>query len=169
MKPHRTGGPDWRICRRSDKSYLVIGPTVLWNLSPKVTALAEYNKIICFNQPIKSHIGKLRLAPINILFTELSCIFCGHWSLNILHSNLKTYIFSFLLFVLLWCRSGEIVVGQADFSSPPDRLSCKVWETFVNSGVKPLIFSYPLVFICFGPFGCSKESSHWVDCYQIIL
>ena len=44
----------------------------------------------------------------------------------ILHSNSKTYIFSFLLFVLIWCRSGEILVGQADFSSPPDRLSCKV-------------------------------------------
>ena len=43
----------------------------------------------------------------------------------------KTCIFSF--FVLIWCRSGEIVVGQADFSSPPDRLSCKIWETFVNS------------------------------------
>ena len=27
------------------------------------------------------------------------------------------------------------MVGQADFSSPPDRLSCKVWETFVNSGL----------------------------------
>ena len=45
----------------------------------------------------------------------------------------KTYNFSFLLFVLIWCRSGEIVVGHADFSSPSDRLSCKVWETFVNS------------------------------------
>ena len=27
------------------------------------------------------------------------------------------------------------MVGQADFYSPPDRLSCKVWEIFVNSGV----------------------------------
>ena len=45
------------------------------------------------------------------------------------------YFFSFLLlFVLIWCQSGEILVGQADFSSPPDRLSIKVWETFVNSG-----------------------------------
>ena len=44
----------------------------------------------------------------------------------ILSSNSKTYIFSFLLFVLIWFRSGEILVGQADFSSPPDRLSCKV-------------------------------------------
>ena len=35
-------------------------------------------------------------------------------------SNLKTYNFSFLLlFVLIRCRSGEIVVGQAEFSSPP--------------------------------------------------
>ena len=25
------------------------------------------------------------------------------------------------------------MVGQADYSSPKDRLSCKVWETFVNS------------------------------------
>ena len=50
-----------------------------------------------------------------------------------LHSNLKTYNFAFLLFVLIWCRSGEIVAGQADFSSPPDRLSCKVLETLVNS------------------------------------
>ena len=62
------------------------------------------------------------------------------WSLglyNILHSNLITYIFSFLLllFVLIWCRSGEIVVGQTDFSSPPDQLSCKVWETFLNSDI----------------------------------
>ena len=52
----------------------------------------------CFNQPIKSHIGKLHLhvATFNILFTELSWIFCGHWSLYIiLHSNLKTlYRFS---------------------------------------------------------------------------
>ena len=45
----------------------------------------------------------------------------------------KTHNFSFLLFVLIRCRFGEIVVGQADFSSPPDQLSCKVWETFVNS------------------------------------
>ena len=44
----------------------------------------------------------------------------------ILHSDSKTYFFSFFLFVLIWCRSGEIVVGQADFSSPPDWLSCKV-------------------------------------------
>ena len=27
------------------------------------------------------------------------------------------------------------MVGQADFSSPPDWLSCKVWEIFINSGV----------------------------------
>ena len=33
------------------------------------------------------------------------------------------------------CWSGEIGVGLAEFSSPPDRLSCKVGETFVNSGV----------------------------------
>ena len=49
--------------------------------------------------------------------------------------KLKTYnCFVFLSFFLIWCRSGEIRVGQADFPSPPDRLSCKVWETFVNSG-----------------------------------
>ena len=47
----------------------------------------------------------------------------GPWSFYvILHSDVKTFIF--LLFVLIWCRSGEIMVGQADFSSPPDRLSC---------------------------------------------
>ena len=52
----------------------------------------------------------------------------GPWSFYIiLHSGVKTFIFFiFLLFVLIWCRSGEIMVGQADFSSPPDRLSCKV-------------------------------------------
>ena len=44
----------------------------------------------------------------------------------------KLIFFSFLLFVLIWCRSGEILVGQADFSSPPDRLSCKV---FAGGGV----------------------------------
>ena len=38
----------------------------------------------------------------------------------------KLIFFLFFLFVLIWCRSGEILVGQADFSSPPDRLSCKV-------------------------------------------
>ena len=27
------------------------------------------------------------------------------------------------------------MVGQADISSPPDWLSCKVWEIFVNSGL----------------------------------
>ena len=27
------------------------------------------------------------------------------------------------------------MVGQADFSSPPDRLYCKVQETFVNSAI----------------------------------
>ena len=43
MKHHRTGGPDWRIYLQFDKSYLVTGPTVLWNLSLKVTVLAEYN------------------------------------------------------------------------------------------------------------------------------
>ena len=40
--------------------------------------------------------------------------------------NQKPTFFLFLLFVLIWCRSGEILVGQADFSSAPDRLSCKV-------------------------------------------
>ena len=60
------------------------------------------------------------------MFTELSWIFCGHiYTLYYIQTQ-KTYIFSFLLFVLIWCRSGEILVGQADFSSPPDRLSCKV-------------------------------------------
>ena len=74
------------------------------------------------------------------LFTELSWIFCGRRSLYILHSNLKTYNFSLflLLFVLIWCRSGEIVVGQVDFSSPPDRLSCKDWETFANCEIQRL-------------------------------
>ena len=70
------GGPDWRIQLRSDKSYLV----------PKTTVLVEYmsqsNKLLCFYQPIKSHIGTLSLAAINILFTELSWIFYGHWSLS---------------------------------------------------------------------------------------
>ena len=52
------------------------------------------------------------------------------WSLIFIHYitfKLKNvYFFFFLLFVLILCRSGEIVVGQADFSSPSDRLSCKV-------------------------------------------
>ena len=57
---------------------------------------------------------------------------CGHWSLYIIfHSNLKIYIF--FVVVCSYMVSCEIVVGQADFSSPPDRLSCKVWDTFVNS------------------------------------
>ena len=48
--------------------------------------------------------------------------------------KLETYNFLFLLlFVLIWSQSGKIVVGQADFSSPSDQLSCKVWVTFVNS------------------------------------
>ena len=47
--------------------------------------------------------------------------------------KLKYLYFFFWLFVIIWCWSGEIVVGQANFSSTPDRLSCKVWETFVNS------------------------------------
>ena len=56
------------------------------------------------------------------------------WSLVfIIHYITFKLIFLFLLFVLIWCRSGKIVIGQADFSSPPDRQSCKVWETFVNS------------------------------------
>ena len=58
------------------------------------------------------------------------------WSLVFIHYitfKLKNLYFLFLLFVLIWCRSGEIMVGQADFFCPPDRLSCKVWETFVNS------------------------------------
>ena len=38
----------------------------------------------------------------------------------------KNLFFCVFFVVLIWCRSGEIVVGQADFSSPPDRLSCKV-------------------------------------------
>ena len=45
---------------------------------------------------------------------------------------LKKCIFKFEIFLFLSfstiqcrCRSGEIVIGQADFSSPPDRLSCK--------------------------------------------
>ena len=41
----------------------------------------------------------------------------------ILHSNLKTYYFSFFSVVLIWCRSGELVAGQVDFYSPPDNLS----------------------------------------------
>ena len=128
MKHHGTGGPDWRINLQSDKSYLVPD-----RLCPKVTVLAEYNKILCFNQPIKSHIGKLCLAAINILFTELSWIFCLHWSLYIiLHSNLKTYIFFF------FCCSFSYGVGLVKlwFVSPPDRLSCKVWETFLNSEIR---------------------------------
>ena len=60
------------------------------------------HKILCFNQPIKSHIGKWRLGAINILFTELSWMFCGHWSIYIiLHSNLKTYITYFFLFFVV--------------------------------------------------------------------
>ena len=51
---------------------------------------------------------------------------------------LKYCTFKFIIVLLLSfspirCQSGEIVVGQADFSSPPERLSCKVWETFLNS------------------------------------
>ena len=64
------------------------------------------------------------------------------WSLVFIHYitfKLKNlFFFIFLLLDLIWCRSGEIVVGQADFSSPPDRLSCKVWETFVNSACRSL-------------------------------
>ena len=52
------------------------------------------------------------------------------WSFVFIHyitCKLKNLnFFLFLSFVLIWCRSNEIVVGQADFSSPPDRLSCKV-------------------------------------------
>ena len=58
------------------------------------------------------------------------------WSFVFIHYvtfKLKNLYFLFLLFVLIWCRSGEIVVGQAIFSSPPDWLFCKLWETFVNS------------------------------------
>ena len=56
--------------------------------SPKVTVLAEY---VSQNTNQKPY-----LAAINILFTEVSWIFCGHCSLLILlHSNLKTYIFFF--------------------------------------------------------------------------
>ena len=47
------------------------------------------------------------------------------------------------MFVLKWCRSGKILVGQADFSSPPDRLSCKVQETFVSSACIGAIFWVP--------------------------
>ena len=49
------------------------------------------------------------------------------WSLVFIHYNTfkrKNLYFFLLLFVLIQCRSGEIVVGQADFSSPPDWLSC---------------------------------------------
>ena len=61
-----------------------------------------------------------------------------------LHSNLKTYSFSFFVVCsYIWCQSGEIVVGQADFSSPPDWLSCKVWETFVNSDNPLFIEHWP--------------------------
>ena len=52
----------------------------------------------------------------------------------------KFKIFLFLSFFLIRCRSGEIVVGQADFSSPPNRLSCKVWETFLNSVIRLFTF-----------------------------
>ena len=67
MKHHRTSGPDWRINLLSDKSYLVTGPTV-----PKSYCFGEYNKILCFNQPIKSHIGKMCLAAS--IFCLLSCL-----------------------------------------------------------------------------------------------
>ena len=59
----------------------------------------------------------------------------GHWSLYIiLQSNLKTYIFLFLLFVLIWCWSGENVIGQADFSSPPESLGnfCKLCNPVIS-------------------------------------
>ena len=48
MKHHRTVWHVWQIFLRSDKSYLITGPTVLWDLSPKVTVLAEYIKILLF-------------------------------------------------------------------------------------------------------------------------
>ena len=58
----------------------------------------------------------------------------GLYILYIITFKLKNiYFFFFFVVCSQWCRSGEIVVGQADFSSPPDRLSCKVWETFINS------------------------------------
>ena len=62
------------------------------------------------------------------------------WSLIFIHYitfKLKNtyFFFFFMLFVLIWCRSGDIMVGQDDFSSPPDQLSWKVWETFVNSAM----------------------------------
>ena len=100
-KVRQTSQLSWlQIYLQSDKEILVTGQTVLLNLSPNVTVLAEYIEIPCFNQPKKSHIGKLRLAAINTLVfcfkTELSWIFSGHWSLNIiLHSNLKHIFFLF--------------------------------------------------------------------------
>ena len=60
------------------------------------------------------------------------------WSLVFMHYiifKLKNLCFIFVVVCLIWCQSGEIVVGQADFSCTPDRLSCKVWKTFINSGV----------------------------------
>ena len=50
------------------------------------------------------------------------------WSLVLIHYitfKLKNLcFFLFLLFVLIWCRSGEIVVGQADF--PVHKTCCPV-------------------------------------------
>ena len=125
MKHHRTGGPDWRIYLRSGKSYLVTGPSVLWNLSVKVTVLAEYNKIFYWKTAFCSNQYFVFWAVMDIL-----------WSLIFIHYitfKLKNIFFLFLLFVFIWCLSGEIVVGQADFSSSPYGLSCKFWKTFVNS------------------------------------
>ena len=61
----------------------------------------------------------------------LSLVFIHYFTFKI--ENLKFFFYCCLF--SLWCRSGEIVVGQTDFSSPPDRLSWKVWETFVNSDI----------------------------------
>ena len=57
------------------------------------------------------------------------------WSLFFIHYitfKLKNLYFLFFCFLFSY---GEILFGQADFSCRPDRLSCKVSETFVNSDI----------------------------------
>ena len=97
---------------------------LFWRNITKYSVLINQSKAILKNC-VKQH----------SIFYLLSChgyfLVIGLYSLYYIQK--KTYNFSFLLFVLIWCWSGEIVVGQADFSSPPDQLSCKVLETFVNS------------------------------------
>ena len=48
-----------------------------------------------------------------------------------------TVKFRFGIVITFFFRSGKLVPGLVKIVSLPDRMSCKVWRTFVKTGISP--------------------------------